>query len=81
MAAITAKPKVKVGGFLTNGSRLVEIRRVLTSGVTVEDAASPTSAPDVTTLTWDEIAEQGWRTVRKRALDGEYEARIEELLS
>jgi hypothetical protein len=49
------------GGYLTDGTRLVQVRRVLEHGLSVEEG--PVAAPDVSFLTWTDLEQAGWRAV------------------
>lgn len=56
-----ARLEVKEGAYLTDGTRLVEVRRVTGDHVVIEEGN--VDAPDISTLTSKELAEGGWRTV------------------
>jgi hypothetical protein len=49
------------GAYFTDGRRLVQVRRVLEHGLSVEEG--PVAAPDVSFLSWHDLDQQGWRAV------------------
>jgi hypothetical protein len=62
---LTAKPSVKVGAYITDGTVLLQVRRVLSDGVTAEDAISPTDTPDIVWLSWEQVL--AYRSVKRLA--------------
>ena len=62
--AVASSPALKKGQFLTDGTRLVEVRAVRKTGIWIEDAA--TFHEDVIEL--DALG--SWRLVEKLPLEG-----------
>lgn len=56
-----AVEKIEVGCYLTDGRRLVQVRRAEPERVVAEEG--PVSTPDIVSLSWLEIATE-WRLVR-----------------
>lgn len=59
-----APVRVKAGVYLTNGKRLVYVRRVIAEGPIVEDCAL--SMLNVSVMTFEEIAAADWRVVKPK---------------
>ena len=49
------------GSYFTDGTRLVQVRRLMDHGVSVEEG--DVGAPDVSFLTWTDLEQGGWRAV------------------